>query len=820
MGSMLKKMFGTVCAMCAVVLMCGMTVQAKEVTVQGTDIQAALDQADSSTETVTVIIPSGTYEVGDILKVRSNTTIQAAEGATIKLRADLAQAGHPILSVSGVQNVTIQGGVWVYTCSDSSRAPIVVEKDSKKITFDGVTIETSAGCRWGFLIYGGSKISVKNSILKNSGIFVEDTEELILDTNKIYNPIFNGIRTNRTQNGSIYKNEINNAYTYGLLATNDKSSVIEGNEISGSASSKQRIDDEHGEGLVVEECIGTRIVDNTISNTHCNEKDNGNGIIVSKSTGVLVDNNKVSNSGNHGIQVTNNSTSIIVQNNKISNSNNAGIALSRNAQANLIGNTITDTAVNGIACDGHDGRVTVTIEGGSISNTKCVGSATDAPIWTDSTTGTISGVIIQDTKYNGITITKNSDVEIKNCKIYQSAVTSTIGIAVYASNASLSGNVISGFSKCGIYANKDGANITGGNNTVTLPGAITFSDNAIEIGKSTGSMWNNKLFELSISNTSASGRNYNTDVEAGAIIDGKKYSMIVDNSGRFNVTYPSVDTSKVAVYVKSPDGNVIIVNAPNGTTLDGTPESTVDLEQIEAFVTRVYRNVLGREPDSKGFNDWVQALATGQQDGAGVVEGFFFSDELEKKNLSIEDYLELVYVTMMNRASDPGGKQNWVKVYNQGFSKRYILNGFVGSKEFGEICDEYGIVRGEVNMTEPRDQKQGVTEFVSRNYLKALRRTVIDIEGLNNWCYAIIYEGKAPGEIVKGFIDSDEFIEKNHSDEEFVEILYQTFFDRDPDPAGFADWMGRLSNGCSRLEVADGFIGAQEFHQLVAGFGL
>lgn len=820
MGSMLKKMLGIVCTMFAVVLMCGLTVHAKEITVQGTDIQAALDQAGSSTETVTVIIPSGTYEVGDILKVRSNTTVQAAEGATIKLRADLAQAGHPILSVSGVQNVTIQGGVWVYTCSDSTRAPIVVEKDSKKITFDGVTIETSAGCRWGFLIYGGSKISVKNSILKNNGIFVEDTEELTLDTNKIYNPILNGIRTNRTQNGNIYKNEINNAYTYGLLATNDNSSVIKGNEISGSASSKQKIDGEHGEGLVVEDCIGTRIVDNRITNTHSNEKDNGNGIIVSKSTGVLLDDNKVSNSGNHGIQVTNNSTSITVQNNKISNSNNAGIALSRIAQANLIGNTITDTAVNGIACDGHEGHVTVTIEGGSISNTKCVNSDANAPIWTDSATGTISGVTIQNTKYNGITITKNSDVEIKDCKVYQSAVTSTMGIGVYASKASLSGNVISGFSKCGIYANKDGANITGGNNTVTLPGAITFLENAIEIGASTGSMWNNNMWNLSISDTSASGGNYFNDVEAGAIIDGKKYSVTVTDGGKFNVTYPSVDTSKVAVYVKSPDGNAIIVNAPNGTTLDGTPESTVDLKQIEAFVTRVYRNVLGRDPDTKGFNDWVQALATGQQTGAGVVEGFFFSDELKKKNLSIEDYLELVYVTMMNRASDPDGKQNWVKVYNQGFSKRYILNGFVGSKEFGEICDEYGIVRGEVNMTEPRDQKQGVTEFVSRNYLKALRRATIDIEGLNNWCYAIIYEGKAPGEIVKGFIDSDEFKEKNHSDEEFVKILYQTFFNRDPDPVGFADWMGRLSNGWSRLQVADGFIGAGEFHDLVAGFGL
>lgn len=808
-----KKMLETVCAMFAIVLLCGMTAHAKEVTVQHGDIQAALNQAGA--EEVTVIIPPGEYVVNDILKVRSNTIIKA-EGAEFTLRSDLAQAGHPILSIDGVQNVTVQGGVW----TSSNGTPIVLQNANKNVTLDGITVNAQGNCRWGLEIHKGSQINIQNSVVNNGGIFAEQITNLALYKNTINSSKFNGIRVNTTEKCIIRENKIQNASTYGLHVEKDNGSVIQGNEITGSAASTQRVDGEHGEGLLVVRSVNTTVVSNKILNTHCNEKTNGNGMIVAESTGVTVDDNTVSNSGNHGIQVTDNSANVTVKNNRVSNSSNAGIALSRGAQVSLINNTITDSAVNGIACDGSNGRVTVTMEGGTISNTKCVESAANAPVWTDSTTGIISGITIQDTKYNGITITKNSDVEIKNCKVYQSAVTSTRGIAVFASKASLSGNVISGFSEYGIYANRDGANITGGNNTVTLPGPTTFSANGIFVADSTGTMSNNNLLKPSITSTTASGGNYFNDVEAGAIIDGKKYSTTITSGGLFSVSYPTVDVSKVAIYVKSPDGNVIILNAPNGTTLNSAPvENTADMEKIKAFVTRVYQNVLRRPPDEKGFETWVNALASGQQTGAGVVEGFFFSKELEEKNLTIEDYLELAYLTLMDRPSDAGGKQNWVKVYKQGFSKRYILNGFVNSKEFGEICDEYGIVRGEVAMTEPRDQNRGVTEFVSRNYSKALRRDV-DINGLNDWCYAIIYEGKAPGEAVKGFIDSKEFKEKGHSDAEFVEIMYQTFFDRDPDPAGFADWMGRLKDGWSRLEVADGFIGAQEFKDLVKSFGL
>ena len=72
-----------------------------------------------------------------------------------------------------------------------------------------------------------------------------------------------------------------------------------------------------------------------------------------------------------------------------------------------------------------------------------------------------------------------------------------------------------------------------------------------------------------------------------------------------------------------------------------------------------------------------------------------------------------------------------------------------------------------------------------------------------------------------GFIFSDELNKKELSDEEFVDTLYATFFDKPADEAGKADWLGQLSSGTStREQVLDGFLGAQEFANLVESFEL
>ena len=119
---------------------------------------------------------------------------------------------------------------------------------------------------------------------------------------------------------------------------------------------------------------------------------------------------------------------------------------------------------------------------------------------------------------------------------------------------------------------------------------------------------------------------------------------------------------------------------------------------------------------------------------------------------------------------------------------------------------------------ESRDVSSKLTAFVSRLYTKALNRSY-DVDGLNNHTANYIANHDLY-QLAYDFIFSSEFLEKDLSDEDFVDTMYRTFFDREGDPDGRADWLGRMKSGMSREQVLAGFVGSQECADLVAKFGI
>nr|WP_280515845.1 DUF4214 domain-containing protein [Cuneatibacter sp. NSJ-177] len=61
---------------------------------------------------------------------------------------------------------------------------------------------------------------------------------------------------------------------------------------------------------------------------------------------------------------------------------------------------------------------------------------------------------------------------------------------------------------------------------------------------------------------------------------------------------------------------------------------------------------------------------------------------------------------------------------------------------------------------------------------------------------------------------------KQHSNEEYVTLLYRTIFNRMPDEIGFQDWCHRLADGYSREKVLDGFLYSSEFSELCQHYGI
>ncbi|MGI6152361.1 MAG: DUF4214 domain-containing protein [Christensenellaceae bacterium] len=122
-------------------------------------------------------------------------------------------------------------------------------------------------------------------------------------------------------------------------------------------------------------------------------------------------------------------------------------------------------------------------------------------------------------------------------------------------------------------------------------------------------------------------------------------------------------------------------------------ENAKDKYQVQDFVNRLYSLCLGRSADGGGLNGWTDQLMSGANTGTQAAHGFFFSAEMEGKNLSPGDYVEVLYKVMLNRNADGGGKAAWVRLLEQGQTREEIFYGFANSPEFDSICKSYGIKR-------------------------------------------------------------------------------------------------------------------------------
>ncbi|MFO7971377.1 MAG: DUF4214 domain-containing protein, partial [Desulfobacterales bacterium] len=113
--------------------------------------------------------------------------------------------------------------------------------------------------------------------------------------------------------------------------------------------------------------------------------------------------------------------------------------------------------------------------------------------------------------------------------------------------------------------------------------------------------------------------------------------------------------------------------------------------RVSDFVSRFYQVVLGRNAETSGLNYWVNSLETGTRAGADVARGFIFSNEFMSKNLGNEAYVDVLYAAFFNRMADPGGRNHWLERLYGGGSREEVLNGFIYSQEFADLCQQYSI---------------------------------------------------------------------------------------------------------------------------------
>ncbi len=231
---------------------------------------------------------------------------------------------------------------------------------------------------------------------------------------------------------------------------------------------------------------------------------------------------------------------------------------------------------------------------------------------------------------------------------------------------------------------------------------------------------------------------------------------------------------------------------------------------VKSFITTLYENILGREPDIEGIEYWKNALYNENRTSTEVTRYFFTSKELKKQNLTDEEFIERVYKTLLGREPDREGYEYWLKLLkDKKIPRLQLFYRFVFSKEFEKLTLSHGIM--------PYNKKDLTIAFLERFYNLILQRDS-DGFGLNYWYEKLVTKEKSPKIIAKDFFYSKEFLTRELSDEEFVEIAYRTLLNREPEDEGFKYWVDKLKNGYERDKLLDDFLDSQEFKNITERF--
>lgn len=131
-------------------------------------------------------------------------------------------------------------------------------------------------------------------------------------------------------------------------------------------------------------------------------------------------------------------------------------------------------------------------------------------------------------------------------------------------------------------------------------------------------------------------------------------------------------------------------NYPWNHVLRYKPE--INEQKVGEFIERLYQTTLNRSSDPAGKSYWINKAKDGAS-GADLAYGFLFSKEFKANSstMSHTSYVEILYSAFFGRHSDPNGLRFWTDQLYSGITRESIVDGFIGSQEWRDLCHSYGI---------------------------------------------------------------------------------------------------------------------------------
>lgn len=199
---------------------------------------------------------------------------------------------------------------------------------------------------------------------------------------------------------------------------------------------------------------------------------------------------------------------------------------------------------------------------------------------------------------------------------------------------------------------------------------------------------------------------------------------------------------------------------------------------VQSYVTKVYNDLFGRDPDPSGLATWTGLLQSGTP-YAQVANAITASDEYRSRLITA------TYQRYLERSPDPAGLAFWLNLMRSGWHIEDMQAGFIASDEF--------YARGGGN---------------NRGWVTLLYRSVLDRNPASSevdWWSAQIAAGMNRGAVARGFLYSTEHLTT------VVDGYYVDLLGRHIDPSGRGTWVGLIQAGWRDEEIIAGIISSPEY---------
>ena len=240
---------------------------------------------------------------------------------------------------------------------------------------------------------------------------------------------------------------------------------------------------------------------------------------------------------------------------------------------------------------------------------------------------------------------------------------------------------------------------------------------------------------------------------------------------------------------------------------------------FEDFVERLYTVALGRASEAEGKAFWVDQVVNKGLTGADCARFFLLeAPEFMNRNLPDDQFVETLYQTFFGRASEADGKAYWLGRLASGSPKADLVNDFIESVEWCNICAAYGVKSGAI-YHKATIASENARRFANRLYVFCLGREA-EADGLAYWSLALTNLDATGFQAAQLFFESEEFMGLQVSNAEFMTRLYTTFMGRAPEVDGYEYWLKQLAAGTSRRDVLRAFAACPEFQKICNRYGI